>query len=726
MRIFELYFNQEPKRKPLTTSPFHVDQPEEIFSIFSHEPENVYEKRMGYLLTVAELANAFPQDNRFLENLAKTIKGKYYVFPLKTPEQSFKESLKRTNEFLSEEVKKDNVSWLGNLAFTALVIKKLSLNFTKIGDIKVLLLRNGKINDIGKNLDLEEIDPYPLKVFNNIVSGNLTLGDRLMVLTKDVFKVFIESIIATNDSSASKSKKEDGFLAPQTIIQEITLASTLGERKIREILKLKEKSLSEISGVAVLIDLENLDQEEQKVFSFAKEKEKFSLSLALAPIKKRLAKAESLFKSIINKSAKKPNRPTAKKEIPAQEQIKKPSLPKKPLLLPKINLPKIKITAFFSRKSSPAKIKKASDAKDPKKLILLTTLACLLLIGAFIFKKEENQKHQDWELIYKNAQEKTVEADNFFYLGNKEQALLLLKEVAKEISFLDSEDWAKKDDVISMKKTIEEKLAKIYNLESVDEPEVIFDFNQIGYIPQRMIAADEKLYIFSSISPKIFSVDTKTKKETGYPLPAETDGISYAAEVGNGIVFFSQPNKILVFQNGSFVKEVILDPPYLNFDFDSLFSFQSNLYFFESNEKEIIKYSYVAKNQWGDPNRWLKDKLSLNPRTGSGSFSTDGIIWILNENNSISRYLSGEYEGEIMMDFSPAPKNLYKILVTPSSPYIYLLEPMQKRVIVLEKSGRLVKQVRSTFFDNLKDIAISSDGKTIWLLNGSNVYKLEF
>ncbi len=160
MQIFELHFN--PKLKE-----------EQIFDSFIYEPENIYERKLGSLYMVGEIQNNLLQNLNFLDTLAKVIKRNYYTLSLKSPEKALSQGLKRVNDFLAEEVKKDNVSWLGNLNFAALSLKDFDLIFTKTGNLKLLLIRAGQIIDIGKNLDLREIEPYHLKIFFIVVTGKL-------------------------------------------------------------------------------------------------------------------------------------------------------------------------------------------------------------------------------------------------------------------------------------------------------------------------------------------------------------------------------------------------------------------------------------------------------------------------------------------------------------------------------------------------------------------------
>ena len=104
----------------------------------------------------------------------------------------------------------------------------------------------------------------------------------------------------------------------------------------------------------------------------------------------------------------------------------------------------------------------------------------------------------------------------------------------------------------------------------------------------------------------------------------------------------------------------------------------------------------------------------------------DGSIWILNKDNSITKYYGGWPKETITLDIFPSPKNFSKIFTLPNLPYLYFLEPEQNRIVILNKKGEIVKQFQSEKFDNLLDFGVSENGKTIYLLNGLKVYKILF
>ena len=248
MQTFEFHFNPHLK----------LDL---IFDSFCYEPENIYERRMGSLYLVGLLKNALPRNLRFLEKLQKVIKEKYYKSTIFAPEKSLRESLKEANEFLEGIAKRGDVSWLGNLGFAILCLKNFKLNFTKVGGMKIFLLRRGQIIDIDKKLKFQDIEPYPLKIFGNIVSGKLAEGDLILVLTKEIFDFFQKNLL----------------------LNEIAKLPHFSEKGLKDILNGKTEDLSKISGALLAISLRKEVLAGKREIILPKISKEFSLKEVLSP-----------------------------------------------------------------------------------------------------------------------------------------------------------------------------------------------------------------------------------------------------------------------------------------------------------------------------------------------------------------------------------------------------------------------------------------------------------
>lgn len=218
MQAFELYFN--PKKKD-----------DVFFHSFVYEPANIYEKRLGNLYIIGELAQALPQNAHFLTNLCSAVKKEYYSSGLKKSCQaSLQEALKKANEFLDQESKKGNISWLGNLNFAILNLKTPDLNFAKTGEIKTFLARNNELTDIGQGLDGDLAHPDPLKIFDSMVEGKLAPDDKIIVLNKNILSAF---------------GKKQNFLA--------ALAKVSDEKGIKQVLKIHEANLAGVCGLGLVL-----------------------------------------------------------------------------------------------------------------------------------------------------------------------------------------------------------------------------------------------------------------------------------------------------------------------------------------------------------------------------------------------------------------------------------------------------------------------------------------
>ena len=223
MRVFELHFNPLKRRAK--------NKDDKIFDSFVYEPENTLEKKLGSLYIVGELNGILPQNINFLNNLSWVFKKSYYEFPLKkSSEISFQDAVKNANDFLDREARNGNVGWLGNLGLAVLNFNNFILNFTKVGNIKILLMRDEELLDIGQNLEFQDVEPYPLKIFGNVASGKLVRGDKIIIFTKDAFSAFTQ---------------DENFLGQ--------LGRISDEKKLKEFLKINKKILSDASGICLLL-----------------------------------------------------------------------------------------------------------------------------------------------------------------------------------------------------------------------------------------------------------------------------------------------------------------------------------------------------------------------------------------------------------------------------------------------------------------------------------------
>ena len=708
LKVFEFHFqinNQKGK----------------VFDSFCYEPENIREKKSGNLYIVGEVNNTTIQNAGLLDDLAQNIKTKFYG-PLKkrgksNPEKNLKESLKAANIFLQDKIKEGETGLPGNLSLAVLNLilseRKWELNFAKTGEVKIFLIREEQVSDISQNLESNKKNTpssfIPIsknkilaaqKFFGDIATGQLSENDRIAVLTREIFPVFEKENIL----------EQIAELMPQTKNNH----SPFEKKKLNKILKKYKNVLYKNSGVFLFIALENQINETPLSPSKLKEQKEI-FEFKPSKINARISSLRDFLFVIARRSPVPYGSGRSRSNLikgkgllrrrsapPRNDKGDTPRNDKKDTLLAttvkKIN---IIINRFILAKQKICKFKQLIFSKN---FVLIIVFILLLALGSFIFKQEKEKEIQKTEQHLEEIKTKISQAESFLIIKKQDEARILLQDAWKEVLPLTAKEMAMSDtafeEALSIKKSIEAQLDTLNKIERIDEPITVEDGTE----------------------PKILSIRKK------YNL---------AAPWKNSILAFVKPNRLLKLKNDAIEEEIILENALSDFEPVAFSIYYSNLYFLDSASGRIIKYPHSKNLEWGKPKIWLEKELLNNAK----SMAIDGSVWVLNSDNKIDRYYAGEYKETLKLNFFPEIENPTQIWTSPALPELYILEPSQKRIIILDKNpsasslrlrsgqagqaGEIVKQFISEKFDNLLDFAVSANGKTIYLLNRAKIYKIE-
>lgn len=706
MQVFEFHFNPPLQKKNRQKT---AGGNESVFDSFCYEPENIYEKMAGSLYMAGLLNSALQNNVNFLENLAKVIKEKYYTH-ISSPEKSLRQSLRKANEYLESIARKGDVSWLGNINFSVLCAaaaqKGYEFNFTKVGDIKVMLLRNGQLIDIDQKLQFEGIEPYPLKIFGNIISGKMLENDIILVFTKEVFGCFENQNIISGICRAN----------PQFI-----------SKALKEIINSNKDGLLKTSGIflAIVFNKENPLKEKEKFSSvsawkISSFKEAKSLVLKsfsfLARLRPANISADGLRGAL---SMKLLDRAVLK--LPAKRLFLSQKIPL-PVFLNKDVLDKIWPAAKIMAKSDRIALQGRFSAKN---LSLISVFLLVLALGFFIFDRQEKSRVAEYQSQIDQIESNVQKAENYliiaqFNFRNRKQASILLKQSLQELAvFTKISPSLPKNMALEIKnldEKISQKLYELNKLKIIKDPALVFDFDGHEFVPQKMIYSAGKIYFFSPFAENIFELNSDKGNLVSFGRKT-----ALAAELNDSVIFVSKSGEISGFSNGQFSEASNLKQPYPEFALSDLSAYYGNLYVLDNKNKTLVKYLFLGELKWSEPEIWLNNDSVKEIK----SVAVDGSLWALTIGENIQRHYGQKLQQTLKFDIFPEPKNFSKIFTSSRLPYLYLLEPRQQRIVILNKSGQIESQIQSRNFDNLLDFAVSDDGKTVFLLNGLKVYKID-
>ncbi len=655
MKFFEFHFRPRDKDRVRTQS-------------FCYEPKASAEKKLGSLCMAGELTNILGPNKNLMEDLAEIVKSAYYS-PAENAEEALEHALDAANAFLANESKKGNVGWLGNLNFTILAFAEDNLYFGKIGNIKIIMARRGELLNVAGDLEGQHVISYPTRMFSHMVCGTIERGDKIIVLTAELFDLFEEINIVSEFAALPEGHEE---------------------KTIKTLIRPYEKQLKDYSGFLLMASVD-------KIIS-----SRGARSLTWPKLR---------MPSII--AGRKPDG----SDVSPATKIKAPG----------IALPKIipvgagKNAVLAGTRQYIEKMEKIMQrlgpGSRPKKVLLLAAFTLILASGFFLSAWQEKRAAKETEQKLLEIQQKLWQAQNDILADRRKEANDLLQKSLIQIA--DLENSSVKKSVPKVKNEIVQKLTELNNIEELTEITAEFYADPEMTNPAKMLWLAGNLYLFDDASRTMYLHDLSQKLK-----PQRTElawPVDLIATLSSFIAFYDKNGQNIIIRDGENIK---LKAPYDGFSPENMAAFANSLYFLDKENAQIIRYA-LSPNPENEllPSLWmaypdlkLRDAVSL---------TIDGSIWILEESGVLRRYWGGQLQETIKPDFWPPPQRPSKIYTASSLPYIYILDPPEKRLIIIDKKGGIIKQYRSEKLDKLKDFAISEDGKNIYLLSGREVYKVE-
>jgi len=252
----------------------------------------------------------------------------------------------------------------------------------------------------------------------------------------------------------------------------------------------------------------------------------------------------------------------------------------------------------------------------------------------------------------------------------------------------------------------------------IETSQLFFNFENKKFLPTKILRLDEAIYALSPASQDLYKI-SESKNSDVTRIPQNFD---LAQSTNDSILFFKKPNTLIILKNGVFLVPITLLPYSTATDFSDFATFYSNLYFLDKVHNEIIKYPYIKNLIWDSPIVWLNS--ATKKLTNPISMTANGNIWTINSNYEIDSYYNGVWQETLKINATPALQKPSKILSIPETSNLYILDPLQKRILITSKFGEVKKQIFSEKFNNLLDFAVSQDGKFIYLLNNLQIYKI--
>jgi hypothetical protein len=352
---------------------------------------------------------------------------------------------------------------------------------------------------------------------------------------------------------------------------------------------------------------------------------------------------------------------------------------------------------------------------------LILVAAVLAGTGYFYVQSENRKKVRVASDAFFAIENKVAQAQGYQEGGQVLEASGLLQASLQELSVLEGQTFLPselKGRIGELKTQIGENMDRLNKVENTTAMEQVFDLKDSGIDPQKILFFKNEFYFFDPDAKSIYYLD---KNNAGKSVASQT-AFETAVSGDESLLFFTRPNLFAYYAKGEFSKVITLKDPYAGYAFEDFYTYAQNLYLVDKNSGKIVKYPHLGGVSWALPQVWLNADASKLAMFASMAF--DKNAWILNKDGSVDKYYLGKLETALKPDYFPAPGQPSKIVTSLDNPNLFILDKNPARIIVIDKSGTLVKQIKNSQLNDIRDFTVSEDGKTIWVLNGSVFYRL--
>jgi hypothetical protein len=641
-----------------------------VCGVFSYEALNVEEAKLGNLYLVGKISNLPPKKHKnfdfLLGVLASAIKREFYSDYRKTTLEALESALQAANIYLADFSKKGHEEWVGNLGFTCTAFSQNNIHIGQTGNMLIYLLRGNIMTNIARKFSVPEKDPQPVKTFSNIASGILEEDDKLIIATPDVLEI------------TSSQKIRELLFQPDT--EEIY-------NFFKDYLENQSKNKDSIIGSLACLTLEA--------------KSKTPETKKITPKSEEIPKVFSLeLEKLLNSHSEKLNS-VIKTKIPSSSKFYKPL---DNILKSHIPNYLVGLLLILTILISPYLVQKIYYEFKISRINNLVKR-----INETIFKSKLSLAYQDQP----SAQALLKRADSL--MSDVNSVLVQLPEKVREKSM---------GKITTIREDLSDQQNTINNIINIDEPEEIADLskNSFSFNPQGILKLENTLYFYELNSGFLYKIDLDTNEHVLVFLSSK-ETFKLGAVRDNSLILLSSPEKIYIYGKNDNYNTYLLKPSLENtLNIKDMTNFNESLYFVDVIKLNILKYapqeSVLNGTNWltKDSNPELADAQSL---------AVDGSVYVSKADGTIIEYKQGKKAREIKAKVSPALNNGGQLFTNDQMKNLYILDQQNKRIITINKKDEFTIQYFSDKFDSLKDFWVDSGENTIYILNGTKVYKID-
>ena len=407
----------------------------------------------------------------------------------------------------------------------------------------------------------------------------------------------------------------------------------------------------------------------------------------------------------------------------------------------KIKSPFARFSSKVIPKPPPIYVKRDMVPLNPygrknSKWVMIGLVSLLLLFVASVFwtinKKRITSNNSEAVSQIGSAQENIKKATELIDLNNA-RAREFLKMASENIEDVEKLTKGKSNSEVSkLKKQLAEISDKVNKVGRIDDPQVYYDLASSDNEAQpSALTGSSTLFIIDKAKGVLYRLNLVTDDSIPSVDKTTNENLKDVRSILAG------SNKLYGVANSGLVtislsdSQVATESATLPVGWPDVLAAESygDALYFITNNNQIYRMA-IEGTTLSEGKPWLSAEISL---TDATSLAIDGDVFITRrDQNDVVKLVSGEVEEWKIRELDIPFKNPSKVFTTVDSQYLYIADPGNKRVVVVTKEGGLYNRQfiytggNDKLWIQMQDLWVDETTSTIYLLDGTRVYKIKF
>lgn len=362
---------------------------------------------------------------------------------------------------------------------------------------------------------------------------------------------------------------------------------------------------------------------------------------------------------------------------------------------------------------------------DRKRTLLISIVILIILggSGAWFYSRQTFKAEQQlWNAVFDQATDKKTRAESDLVYGNEERTRSLMTEARQLLSGLDEKTTDRKAAKEGLAKELDALALKLKREQTVTPIELAAA--SLGAPDNSLLSPtfkDGKAYVMDSAGESLIEINPLNRETKRYRLPEGSGRVNSVAAGASGLYLITENRTMLSFDTltGTFVSTSWSTKASST---QALVLYGRRFYVLDTLANMIWRYAPVSGGV-SQETAYLKQNST--PLTNAVGIAIDANVYVAWNDGRIRRYLSGAEESWSPVTIDPPLTRASGVWTAADTDRLVVTDPVNRRVLVYRKDGRLVAQLVSSNWNGPSAVYGDEVGKKIYVVDSNKLWQVD-